>query len=138
MSPNLAYLKSRVNSATPVGLIVLLYEGMIRFASDAREMLSQTEPSIPDAANAVRRSIDILTGLNSSLRYEAAPELCDRLSGLYAFFTEEMHLALQGREPERITKILPLMEELLTAWREAEMQVTSTGESSQPPTGQSS
>jgi flagellar protein FliS len=118
MNPNLgnAYFASAVKSATPSKLIVMLYDGLIRFATDTRDALAEGR----SGAEAATRCFRILTELNTCLRPEIAPDLCGRLSALYEFYTMEISRAMHTHSPDRITKILPLITQLRDAWEEAD------------------
>ena len=123
-----AYLVSRVKSATPGGLIVLLYEGLIRFASEARDALCNAQADSQqtiEAALKVRRCIDILTALNTSLRQDVDPAFTGRMSDLYLFFTDKLSDALKTRDPSHIDGIIPLIQELHDAWQEADLGSSS-------------
>ncbi len=119
MNPNVgqAYVSNTVKSATPGQLIVMLYDGLLRFASDARDAMKEGRP----AADEVNRCIRILTELNSCLRRDAAPELCDRLSRLYEFYTMELSKAMHQNEPKIVEALLPMIGDLRDAWREADL-----------------
>lgn len=115
------YLVAQVQSATPGGLIVLLYDGLLRFTQEAEERFAENNPaSLRQAAEAVRRATDILTELVSCLREEHNPELCSNLSQLYSFFATELSRALHNRDAAIITKIIPLIIQLRDTWQEAE------------------
>lgn len=123
MNPRKLYLESQVNSATPIGLIVLLYDGILRFADTAVNGIRDgSENSRKEAANAIERCTKILMELNTSLSHEAAPELAGRLSGLYEFFMKEFNDALIARQSSKISDCLPLLTELRDAWKEAEFK----------------
>ena len=113
---NNAYFANSVKSATPGQLIVMLYDGLIRFATDARDALAEGK----SGAEPVTRCFRILTELNTCLRPEVAPELCARLSSLYEFYTMELSKAMHTHTPDPITKILPLIADLRDAWEQAE------------------
>ncbi len=119
------YLSNQINSSTPVGMIVLLYDGLLRFSEEAENHLSQeaTDQNKALAANSVTRSIAILTELNLSLRPEHNPELCDRLKNLYLFFMRELTKALSEYKPGRISKIVPLLKTLRNTWAELDQKV---------------
>ena len=122
------YVTNAVRSATPGQLIIMLYDGLIRFATDARDLLREGKP----AADSVNRSIRILTELNVCLRFEVAPEFCDRLSKLYEFYTVELSKAMHQHQPEIITSILPMIENLRDAWQSAEQQVGGKKDDNSP------
>ena len=114
-----AYVSSSVKSATPGQLVIMLYDGLIRFATDARDAMEEGRPS----ADLINRCIRILTELNTCLRPDVAPEFCDRLSNLYEFYTMELSRAMHRNHPQIITAILPMIAELRDAWQEAEKQL---------------
>jgi flagellar protein FliS len=85
MNPNAAqqYLKTRVMTATPEQLQLMLYDGAIRFAEQAR--LAMIDKHFEHSFQMIGRVQRILTELTCSLKRDVFPELCDRLSGLYTF-----------------------------------------------------
>ncbi len=118
MSQNLsrAYFTNSVKSATPGQLVIMLYDGLLRFAADARDAMQEDRSS----AEMISRSIRILTELNTCLRHDVAPEFCDRLSKLYEFYTMELSRAMHRNQPQIITAILPMIASLRDAWQDAE------------------
>jgi len=118
-----AYVSSSVKSATPGQLVIMLYDGLIRFATDARDAMEEGRPS----ADLINRCIRILTELNTCLRPDVAPEFCDRLSNLYEFYTMELSRAMHRNHPQIITAILPMISTLRDAWQEAEKQLDEKG-----------
>lgn len=122
MDQRLRYLETRVNSASPGELLVMLYDGLIHHAENASNLLS--EPQTPEnrnqASTAVSRCIDILTELNTSLKHDIDPALCTSLRDLYLFYMREFSEALEKSEPRRIDTIVPLISTLRNAWQEAE------------------
>lgn len=127
MNPSQTYLVAQVQSATPGGLIVLLYDGLLRFMQQAEEHLQdKSNPShIRLAAASIQRATDILAELASALRKEQNPELGTNLSGLYAFFTTELSRSLHARDHTIITPLLPLVLQLRDAWADAETQLSN-------------
>ena len=121
MNPNLsrAYVSTTVKSATPGQLVIMLYDGLIRFATDARDAMEEGRSS----ADLINRCIRILTELNTCLRPDIAPEFCQRLSHLYEFYTMELSRAMHRNHPQIITAILPMIAELRDAWQDAEKQL---------------
>ncbi len=125
MNPSRAYVSSTVSSATPGQLIVMLYDGLLRFATDARDSLAEGK----SGADAISRAIRILTELAKCLRPEVSPDLCRHLSNLYQFYTVELSKAMHEQKPDRIDKIIPLIQQLRDAWQTAE---TKLGEEEPP------
>jgi flagellar secretion chaperone FliS len=126
MQASHSYLLSQTQSATSVQLIVLLYDGLLRFSDQALNALQETPAQITEASLATQRALDILTELSSCLRHDLDPSFCARLSSLYSFFAQEFSLALQEQKAARIEGIFPLINELRNAWETIDQELSST------------
>ena len=72
MDPKLAYLQNQVNSATPLGLLILLHEGLINFAHKAKEsFIEANDESRIAGAEAVNRCIRIVR-MNHNVTFRVA------------------------------------------------------------------
>ena len=85
MNPQAAqnYLRTRVFTATPEQLQMMLYDGAVRFAEQARPALEKKDWET--AYNMISRAQKIITELTCTLRHEINPELCGRLASLYNY-----------------------------------------------------
>ena len=86
MIPNPAansYLKTKILTASPQELRLMLYEGAIKFCHQAQQAV--TDKNIEESYNCLMRAQKIVLELSTSLNHEVAPELCERLSALYAY-----------------------------------------------------
>jgi flagellar protein FliS len=77
------YLRTKVLTATPEQLQLMLYDGAIRFAEQARVALEQRNHE--QSYSLIVRVQRILTELSATLKHDVAPELCGKLSSLYNF-----------------------------------------------------
>jgi flagellar protein FliS len=109
------YLRTKVMTASPAELRLLLLDGAIRFAEQAREGLEQKKPE--QAYDGSRQCRAILTELTSGLRTEIAPELCDRLSSLYLFLYKSLVEAMSQRDAEGVRKIVEVLTYERETWR---------------------
>jgi flagellar protein FliS len=116
------YLESRVKSASPGELLVMLWDALVENAETAEAQIAApvNSPEHEAAVRAVARCIDIITELSATLRHEVDPSLCTTLSRLYRFFAHEFSEALSARDPGKIKAILPLLRELKAAWTKAQ------------------
>jgi flagellin-specific chaperone FliS len=106
-------------------LVVLLYEGLIRFGNEARDAIvaAETNPAaVSIFAARIQRCIEILTALNTALRPDVDPGLCMRLSDLYTFFADAFSRASQNRDPKEIDGILPLIQGLCDTWEKVDIE----------------
>lgn len=124
MNPKYAYLENQVNSATPMGLVIMLHDGLLKFAGQAIENLNlEGTDARTEAADSISRCIRIVTELNNSLRHDLDAGFSTRLSNLYGFFLNEFSRSLLEHSSKPIEDILPLVEELRDGWIRAEEQL---------------
>ena len=77
------YLRTKVLTATPEQLQLMLYDGALRFGEQAR--IALTAKKYEDSYNLISRMQKILTELTCSLKHDVAPDLCGKLASLYNF-----------------------------------------------------
>ena len=77
------YLRTKVLTATPEQLQMMLYDGALAFCQQARSALA--EKNYEQSYSLISRVQKIVVELNCSLKHEVAPELCRRLSALYLY-----------------------------------------------------
>jgi flagellar protein FliS len=110
-TPN-AYVKSKVMSASPAELRLLLIEGAIRFCDQARAGITEGNPETIFTGFSKARAI--ITELISGLNPEVDPDLYERLTGLYTF----MFTRLVDASSEKSIGIIDEVIELLRYERE--------------------
>lgn len=77
------YLRAKVLTATPEQLQLLLFDGAIRFCDQARVAIVARK--FDDSYNLISKAQKIVTELIVSLKHDAYPDLCKKLSALYTF-----------------------------------------------------
>ncbi len=108
------YLESQILTASPEQLVVILYDGAIRFCLRAQEALEAAKGE--EAGDLLIRAQRIVLELLCALRPDANPEISRNLSNLYVFMYEELVWANISRDTARIHNILPLLETLREGW----------------------
>ncbi len=85
MNPNAAqtYLRTKVMTATPEQLQMMLYDGALRFGEQARAALQ--ERNFEKSYTMISRVQKIITEMTGSLKHDVYPELCGKLASLYSF-----------------------------------------------------
>jgi len=85
MNPQAAqhYLRTRVLTATPEQLQLMLYDGALRFGQQARIAIQAKNYAL--SYNLIMRVEGIITEMNGSMKRDVAPELCGKLSALYNY-----------------------------------------------------
>src|SRR5437762_1026359 len=77
------YLRTKVLTATPEQLQLMLYDGAIRFGEQARVALEKKR--YDESYVLITRVQKIITELSCALKHDLYPELCGKLAALYNF-----------------------------------------------------
>jgi flagellar secretion chaperone FliS len=120
MIPNsvaLKYKSVQVSTCSPGGLLVLLYQGLVRFAGEAAVAMRAGDRA--RAGEKLDRAHGILGELLAGLRPAEAPELCERLQGIYVFCMGHLVEANLHQDPSRIDAVVRILTPLRDAFVEA-------------------
>ncbi len=109
------YLRNVVMTATPVQLQLMLYDGAIRFARQAREALEHAD--LETSCEKLLRAQRIVFELQSGLRHEVNPSLCEQLASLYTFVHGRLVDANLQRSKTPIDEALQILEHQRETWR---------------------
>ena len=96
-------------------LIVLLYEGAVRFLDAALTALDKKD--FEKVNTALLRAQDIITELALSINFDAG-ELASNMYSLYMFFNNQLLDANIKKEEKNIKDVKEMMQSLLEAWRQ--------------------
>ena len=111
---HLAYQRGQVGSANPVRIILLLYEGAVRFSRQAQANFD--EPA--QRGHALGRAHAIVSELLSALDHERGVHIAANLETLYNFVIEGLIKANVDGDRDALDAIIPVLETLSSAWRE--------------------
>jgi flagellar protein FliS len=113
-SPNRAYTESSVMTATREQLVVMLYDGAIRFLAQAGAAMRAGKLDVE--TNRMRRAEAIIDELNLSLDMELG-EVAQQLRGIYLFCKRHLTRARLDRDPSRIDDVSRLLADLRESWQ---------------------
>lgn len=115
MSQLAAYKDNVVSTQSKGRLVVLLYEGAIKFMKLA---VKEMEAGNHEAKGQyINRAGDIITELNAILDMEQGGEIAVNLRKLYVFMNNRLSEANIKRDANMILDVIKLMEELNEGWR---------------------
>ena len=77
------YLRTKVMTATPEQLQMMLYDGARRFGEQARVAIVQK--NFEQSYNLICKVQKIISEMSCTLRHDIAPDLCSKLAALYNF-----------------------------------------------------
>lgn len=128
-NPYAKSLEARILSATPLELVVILYDEAIEAVRAARGHLAAG--NIRARSRSVSRAMSILIELTSSLNFEAGGELSRRLAGLYGFMRSALMEANIRQTDEGLATTEKLLGMLREAWVQISAQSTASSHSDQ-------
>jgi flagellar secretion chaperone FliS len=117
LSQNESYRKTQIDTASPETLILMLYDGALRFMTQAEDAF--TAANNEGVHNALVRVQAIITELLTALDKEKGGEIAINLERLYIFFLDKLSEANIKKDPEPVRQIRPLIESLRDTWAEA-------------------
>ncbi|MCD4824081.1 MAG: flagellar export chaperone FliS [Phycisphaerae bacterium] len=110
-----AYQNNAVVTQTPGRIVVLLYEGAIRFLKEAVAALEKGD--FARKGERIRRAQDILMELDCALDMEAGDgEVSRNLRQLYLFMDRQLNTANVKKDAEIIRKVVGMLENLHEGW----------------------
>lgn len=115
-----AYRRTQIETAPPEQLILMLYDGAIRFARNGRRALEDGDRQKAHAA--LTRAQDVISELIGSLDMEAGGELAANLYRLYRYIYQRLVQANVQKSVEPIDEVVRLVGELREGWYEGVIQ----------------
>lgn len=110
------YKQNQVNTASPKELVIMLYEGCIKFLRLAELGLEEKRLDLVNT-NLIKAQ-NIIEELRVTLNTEVEGEVTNQLATLYDFFLEELFQANIHKDSEKIIYVREQMADLLEAWKE--------------------
>lgn len=107
------YRDAAVMTASPEQLVVMLYDGAIRFLRQAEHALG--EGAYLHSHEKLGRAEAIIDELVATLNMEAG-EIAVRLQSIYLYCKRALIESRLQRSPEKIREVVALLEDLRDAW----------------------
>ena len=112
------YQKSQVETASPTRLIIMLYEGAIRFCQIALDAMAV--PDLLIQHENLLKAQRIVAELLGSLNREKGGEVAENLARLYTHMLEQLVVANLHDEPEAVKLVQSMLRDLWASWVEVE------------------
>jgi flagellar protein FliS len=108
------YRTSRTETASPVQVLVQLYEAAIRYLAEVRGAIDARDPKRKGVA--VAKAHAIVVELQATLDHDKAPELCERLHALYDFCLARIATANAHWDADAADEAARVLDTLRGAW----------------------
>ena len=110
-----AYRDTAVSTQTKGRLIILLYEGAIKFLKLAIEKLEAGD--FEAKGRYIGKAQDIINELSAVLNMDSGGEIAGNLRKLYAFMNRHLLEANIKRDPQMIREVIRILEDLNQSWK---------------------
>ena len=127
------YRAVKIQTASPSQIMLMLYDGAIRFALIAKKKIEEKDYAAKGTY--IGKVQAIISELMSSLDFSMAPELCERLEQLYLYMMERLTESNLELKTEPLDEVVQLLKTLREGWNEALTSLPSDPTANRQPTG---
>lgn len=107
-------IEAAINTASPVQLIVMLYDGAINALASAKGFMSQSK--FEEKGRLISKAIGIVEGLRTVLDQEKGGEVAKNLNDLYEYMKKQLLLGNLKNQTEQLDEVMKLLADLRSAW----------------------
>ena len=118
------YQEINVSTATPLHLVVMLYDAAICSLEEARVYMERKD--IVNRSQAINKCNSIISELQSSLNLKEGGDIAASLNRLYNYMKTTLLRAGAEQNPGLITEVSGLLENLRSAWRQIDGGTTAS------------
>ena len=124
-----AYRQTRVKTASPGRLVVMLYDEALRQIDLALASLDNGPADYDTVNRAILKAQDVMTELTVSLDLDQGGDIAQNLFRLYLFFSDRLVSANLQKDAAPLKEIRAMIENLRGAWQ----QIASEASARQSP-----
>jgi len=110
------YQEVNVSTATPLHLVVMLYDAAISSLEEARGYMERKD--ISGRSRAINKCTSILSELQSSLNLKEGGDIASSLNRLYEYMKTTLLRAGVEQNSDLVKEVSGLLENLRSAWRQ--------------------
>ena len=119
VNPYQQYKNNQVDTADPKQLIIMLYDGAIRFLETASARISDFH-HYSEVNEKILKAQDIITELMLALNMDEGGEIAGNLFNLYAYMKKELIEGNIKKNKAHIDSVVTLLKELKVAWEKVD------------------
>lgn len=108
------YRKNAVNGASPLQLVIMLYDGALRFMEAGRHAMAHGD--LPRQNDQLQRAQKIVMELMACVDLERGGDIAKNLLSLYTYVLDELVKANMEDNAERIERGMRVMRDLRESW----------------------
>lgn len=112
-----AYKRTSVMTANRETILLMLYQGAIRFLKQA--ISAQGADNNEETNSSVSRTLEIVTELRACLNHKVGGDIAKSLDELYVYIIEQVVQGNLEKKPELMKNALSILEHLNETWEQA-------------------
>ncbi len=109
------YRTTQAQTSSPLELVVLLYDGALRFLADAERALAAQD--VPARATAISKALAIVNELQNTLDLTKGGTVAEELDRLYDFVQDRLLRVTRDQDPAALAEAQRVLSSLADAWR---------------------
>jgi len=119
-NPWQSYRQAATKTATPGQLVLMLFDGALRFLDRALIGFDLDDPLESNLAinNNILKAQDIIRELNASLNMELGGEFSATMRRLYNYYDSQLSKSNLQKDPTGVQLVIRLLTEIRNAWSE--------------------
>lgn len=136
-NPIFAYTETRIKTASQGQLIIMLYNEAVKRLDHALDLLERNSSGkknpnrIEQISKSILKAQEIVTELMVSLDFDQGGEIAKNLFSLYTWFNQELLAANINQDPQRLSAVRNMLNDLRSAW--SEIVAKNSAEGIDPP-----
>ena len=109
-----SYRQNDIQSRSPLELVVMLYDGALRFTADARDAMVRRD--VRARQQHLSRAMAIVSELQSTLDMDTGGELAEHLDNLYGFIRDRLMDASARQDLQPLDEARRVLATLREGW----------------------
>ncbi len=111
------YNHNAIKTASPEQLLLMLYDGAIRFIRQA--IMASEENKQTEMLGRISKAFAIIVAFSNTLNHDIGGDIAADLDGLYQFMLKELHKARTQTDPKSLKVVEGLLVDLRDTWGQA-------------------
>ena len=117
-----AYQRNKYETASPHRLILMLYEGALRFSAQAIKELELK--NINETNRLLQKTQDIMYELIACLNRDEGGDVAANLHNLYMYIIDLLIKANMKKDPAHVIEAMEILTEIKSAWEQVGKEVS--------------
>ena len=111
------YLRTQIETASKEQLLLMFYDGAIRFTGRARLAIERGD--IEDRNYCIKKANAVIAELDATLNHEIGGKIAQDLDSLYQYMLHELNVATIKNSAESLVRVEEMLSGLRATWVQA-------------------